>query len=221
MPRRFYLLGTNEIYHVFNRAIGNEEIFVNKWKLKHFLDLIDYYRYPQKIRYSKFTSLSQQQKKDYISNISKLLPLVEIYSFALMPNHFHFLIKQKQDNGIKLFISNLQNSYAKYFNLSNNRHGGLFQNSFKAKRVETDEEFIHISRYIHLNPVTSFLIDIKDLSVYPWNSYTEYVDENNVKFIDTKVITEIVGSKKKYQQFVIDQADYQRKLYLVKRLLLE
>lgn len=211
-------MATNEIYHVFNRSVGNENIFATSRNLTRAVELIDYYRFAQKIRYSQFKLLSADQRKNYILDLRKKSPLIEIYTFALMPNHFHFLLKQLEDRGILIFLSNLQNSYAKYYNLKNKRQGAVFQNSFKGKRVATDEELIHTSRYIHLNPVTSFLIEINKLPEYPWTSLFWYFDESRNKFITTKFLQGYFKTKEKYWQFVSDQADYQRKLEIIKNL---
>lgn len=173
------------------------------------------------MRYSKFKLLSLEQQKDYLVTLHKKRPLVEIYSYALMPNHYHFLIKQLQDYGIRIFISNFQNSFAKYFNTKSDRHGSLFQNPFKGRWVGTDEEFLHISRYIHLNPVTSFLIEFKDLFSDIKTSFTDYATERVTEMIVTEPILGIVGSKKKYIEFVSDQVDYRRKLHMIKYLIME
>lgn len=221
MPRRHHPLATNEIYHAFNRSVGREEIFVLRRKLKRMLELIDYYRFQQTIRYSIFKLLSEKRKQDYLSVIHRKQPLVEIYSFALMPNHYHLLLKQLEERGIFTFLSNIQNGFAKYFNLRNDRHGTLFSNAFKAKRVETEDEFIHISRYIHLNPVTAFLIEFAELSRYPWTSFSSYSGKSKSAFISHELILDLIGSKERHEQFVKDQVDYQRTLSRVRHLLLE
>lgn len=90
-----------------------------------------------------------------------------------MPNHFHLLLQQIRDGGITEFISKLTNSYTRYFNIRNKRIGPLFQGEFKAVHVETDEQLIHLSRYIHLNPIVSYIT--KKLESYQWFSYLEYL----------------------------------------------
>jgi len=221
MPRRKTFLATGEIYHIFNKTIGNERAFLNKKHNQRFLDLIDYYRFPQPKRYSYFARLSQRKKLEYWAKVKKTIPLAEIYAFAIMPNHFHFLLKQPEVEGISKFMSNLQNSFAKYFNLRNNRSGSLFQNMFKAKRVENEEQLIHISRYIHLNPVSSFLIEINQLPEYPWTSLPCYLGRDFAGVISPDLILGVFGLAKKYQQFIFDQADYQRKLQQIKHLLIK
>lgn len=221
MPQRAVVFANNEIYHVFNRSIAREDIFSSKVNLRKILEIVDYYRLPQWLRLSKFKTLPDSLKEGYLSEIRNKTPLVEIYAFAFMPNHYHFLIKQLQDKGIPKFFSNLQNSFAKVFNLKNDRNGALFQNAFKAKRIETNEQFIHVSRYIHLNPVTAYLIEFDKLVDYMWTSFEAYVLEKDIGFLNKEFLLKMFGSKEKYIKFVSDQVDYQRKLALIKSLTLE
>lgn len=221
MPQRAVVFANNEIYHVFNRSIAREEIFSSKTNLNKILEIVEYYRFPQKLRLSKFKSLPVSLKEEYLEGLKNIAPLVEIYTFAFMPNHFHFLLKQLQDKGISKFISNLQNSFAKVFNLKNDRNGALFQNSFKAKRIVYDEQFIHVSRYIHLNPVTAYLIEFDQLADYEWTSFPAYAKGKSISFLNTEFLLKMFGTREKYVKFVSDQVDYQRKLAFIKGLILE
>ena len=221
MSRRNLVLTTGEIYHVFNRSIAKQNIFDNKFMLNKVLEIIDFYRFPQELRLSKFNKLPKETKQSYFESYRSKIPFIEIYSFAFMSNHFHFLLRQIQENGIIKFISNSQNSFAKFFNLKNNRNGALFENSFKAKRVESDEQFLHISRYIHLNPVTSYLIKLKDLETYPYTSFPIYL-KNDVNFlIEGRLLKSFFKSINDYREFVIDQSNYQKQLKLIKDLIIE
>lgn len=215
------MLATNEIYHTFNRSIAKQNIFGNKYMLNKVLEIVDFYRFPQEIRLSKFNKLPKETKQSYFESYKSKIPLVEIYVFAFMPNHFHFLLKQIQENGIIKFISNYQNSFAKFFNLKNNRNGTLFENSFKAKRIESDEQFLHVSRYIHLNPVTSYIIKIKDLDTYSYTSFPTYSNNSADILIEEKFIKSFFKSIEDYKKFVFDQADYQRQLALIKDLIID
>lgn len=221
MSQRPLVLANDQIYHVFNRSIARAEIFSNKFNLRKTIEILDYYRFIQALRLSKFKTLTFELKKGYLNAMAASKPLVEIYAFALMPNHYHFLLKQVQDKGITKFISNFQNSFAKIFNLKNERNGALFQNAFKAKRIGDDEQFIHVSRYIHLNPVTAYLIEFKDLSTYEWTSFPVYTGTREMPFINDEYLLKMFGSKEKYIQFVSDQVDYQRELAEIKSLILE
>lgn len=131
------------------------------------INIVDYYRFPQVYKYSKFLTLPEGKRRDYIEHQVKQIPLVAIYCFTFMSNHYHFLLEQCSENGIRLFISNVQNSFAKFHNLKRDRHGTLFHNPFKAKRIESDEQFIHLFRYIHLNHVIAYIIEFDQLFDYP------------------------------------------------------
>ena len=158
---RNIVFANGEIYHILNRSIAKEEIFLKYNHLNRILNLFNFYRYPQDIKYSEFGKLSIEAKQLYIASHNDKKPLVEIYGFSIMSNHFHLLMKLISDNGIVKFTSNIQNGYAKYFNKITDRDGSLFKRPFRAAHIDDDETFLHVLRYIHLNPVTSFIIEFR------------------------------------------------------------
>jgi len=219
MPNvRTVVLATNEIYHVYNRSVANEEVFNSPKNIKRALDLISYYKCSNKLRFSFFTKLDEESKSYYLETNNN--PLVEIYAYCLMPNHFHLLLKQLSDNGIEKFVGNFQNAFAKYYNIRKRRFGALFQRPFKAKHISSDEELLHLSRYIHLNPVTSFLTRFEDLKNSPITSLPAYLGKSN-RFTNIKVIVNIIKTQEKYLKFLEDQIDYQRKLSKIRHLVIE
>lgn len=222
MPYRKAPIVTLEIYHVFNRAVAGVPIFSSTKDFLRFLDLINYYRFKDTpVSFSQFKQIEKEQREEIFDKLVKRNnPQVEILAFCLMDNHFHFLLKQKLDLGIVKLVSNLQNGYAKYFNIKTERTGPLFQPMFKSVRVVTDEQLLHVSRYIHLNPSTGYLVEIKDLESYKWSSLLSYTGEGKYPFVSTELILGLM-SKKKYREFVFDQAEYQRELGKIKHLLLE
>lgn len=148
--------------------------------------------------------------------------LVAIIAFCFMPNHFHFLLKQLVKGGISRFMSNFQNSFTRYFNTRRERVGPVFLGQFKAVRVENEEQLLHVSRYIHLNPYSSSLVgSIKALEGYPWSSLGEYLCPQEGGTCEKAVVLGAFKSKGEYREFVFDQADYQRKLEAIKHLLFE
>jgi len=175
------------------------------------------------LRYSKFLLLSKKERGIVWTKIKKAENfLVEIVAYCLMPNHFHLLLKQLKNDGIKQFISNITNSYTKYFNTKRKRSGPIFQGRFKAVRIETGEQLLHVSRYIHLNPYSSYLIrQINELLNYPYSSLPEYLQKGGEKICNQDFILNNFKTKKDYKRFVFNNADYQRKLQDIKHLLLE
>ncbi len=136
-----------------------------------------------------------------------------------MPNHFHFLLKQLKEGGITEFLSKLCNSYTKYFNTKYKRVGPLLQGEFKAVLVESDEQLLHLSRYIHLNPLVSYIV--KNLDLYEWSSYEEYINSKSKGVCVKENVLSFFKSPASYKQFVLDQAEYGEKLELIKHQLHE
>lgn len=222
MPRRHIPITTDEIYHVFNRSIARQPIFLNQRNYHRVVDTIRFYTYLRPpVRFSHYNRMEANQKQAFLKELTEAKnPAVKILAFCIMPNHFHFLIKQLEENGISNLMRNFQHSYSKYFNLKNERSGSLFQSMYKLVRIETDEQLLHVSRYIHLNPVSSSLIKISELRNYPWSSFPEYMSSKYL-LTDTKIILDYFKSPVEYYRFVHDQADYQKRLDRLKHLTLE
>lgn len=210
MPYRKTPLVTGEIYHVFNRGVARLPIFEDKRDYNRFLETLYYYQFqgpkPQFSQIKRFKDL----------NFEKNQKIVEIICYCLMPNHYHFMIKQLQDNGISEFINKLSNSYTKYFNTRHERVGPLLQGQFKAVRVETEEQLLHLSRYIHLNPIVSFLF--KDLREYFYSSYLAFIDVRQDKICTKELVISMFKTPAIYELFVLDQADYGKTLEQIKHL---
>jgi len=224
MPGRKTIFVTGKIYHVFNRGNAYRPIFLTTRDYRRFLKTINFYRYLSlPLRLSKYLILSKKRRADLEEHLNKEGEiLVEIVSFCLMPNHYHFLLKQVKDQGISKYLSQIQNSYSRYFNIKKKRVGSIFQGRFKARRVETEEQFIHLSRYIHLNPYSSYVVkSVRDLKDYPWSSLPDYLGQANHSFVKKELVFNLFQNKKDYQNFVFDQADYQRELENIKHLVLD
>lgn len=214
MPRRNLILATGEIYHVFNRGVEKRPLFTNNREFQQFFERVEFY---QRNRSVRFSYLSGQQRQEIITQKQGSL-LVEIVCYCLMPNHFHFILKQASENGIKEFIRKSTDSYGKYFNLLHDRSGPLFQGHFKAVRIETDSQLLHVSRYIHINPLTAHLV--KKPEDYHWSSYSEYLGLAPA-ICSQDIILDQFRTRKAYQKFVVDLVDFNKKLENLEHLLLE
>lgn len=213
MPYRTTPLVNGEVYHLFNRGVAKLPIFTNKKDYKRFLETIYYYQFqgpkPKFSQLNRFKNLKLEQNKK----------IVEVLCYCLMPNHYHFLIRQLEENGISEFIKKISDSYTKYFNTKHNRVGPLLQGPFKVVRICDDNQLVHVSRYIHLNPIASFLV--KDLQEYFWSSYLNYIGLQKDKLCTNEFILSLFKSQEKYEQFVLDQVEYAQSLELVKHLLID
>ena len=211
MPSRIIPFVNNQFYHVFNRGVEKRLIFENKRDYNRFIDTMIYYSIKNPvIRFSFKDRLHNQQNSNF-------LPLVEIVCYCLMPTHFHLLLKEIAKGGITLFMAKLSNSYTKYFNVKHNRVGPLLQGSFKAVRMEDEEQLIHVSRYIHLNPLIDYLV--KNLKDYKFSSYLEYLNGGSGVCKKEYVLSHF-SSNLDYRSFILDQEDYGRTIKNLERLLL-
>jgi putative transposase len=222
MPARNTPLVTGQYYHIFNRGINRRLTFINKREYQRALSSLQYCLYSKRpVSYSKFLTLDQDLRQIIIEKLNKVPKLVKVIAFCLMPNHFHLLVKQQLDNGISKLLGDFQNGYTRYFNTRNNRSGPLFNTQFKAVLIETDEQLVHVSRYIHLNPYTAFIIkEIEELENYNWSSLPEYINTQS-KITESEEILSLFKNAQAYQKFIFDQADYQRKLGIVKHLAID
>ncbi len=223
MPGRDIQLVNEGIYHVFNRGVNSQKIFNSDRDYFQFLDRTKYYQNQNlSVGYSQLNDLSLAVRGDLLAELSRRgKVLIDIIAFCLMPNHFHFLLKQKVENGISKYISNLTNSYTRHYNIKRKRVGPIFQGKFKAVEVSTDEQILHLSRYIHLNPYPAGVVEnLKELFKYSYSSLPEYVNHQKGICHADIVLSQFQG-KSSYKKFVTDQADYQRNLQLIKKQILE
>ncbi len=224
MPSRLTPLVTNQYYHAFNRSINKEPIFIKASSCDRAIQTISYYSFENPpIRLSYFLAQGPHKRNEIMQNVKKnSARLVDIITYCLMPNHYHLLLKQVSEDGISKFISLFQNSYTRYFNTKFLRQGHLFQGQFKVVRIEDNEQLIHVHRYIHLNPHTSFVVKtLAYLEKYAYSSLPEYISGNNNDICAKAAILEQFPSISAYKEFLWDQADYQRKLDQVKHLAFE
>lgn len=181
------------VYHLYNRANGNEKLFLSDDNYRYFL----------------------RGYQNYIA------PIATTYCYCLMPNHFHFLIALKSEEELEAFfiqkaknhlksktLSGLQdlkglerldylskkvsfqfshffNSYSQAFNKQQNRRGSLFMKPFKRIPVTDQRYLLQLVRYIHQNPVEANLCS--NCHEWPYSSYKSLIDGNS-SFIDANTV---------------------------------
>lgn len=97
---------------------------------------------------------------------------INIVAFCLLPNHYHFLLRQDGRKRAGLLPQHLFNVYTKAYNKRYNHSGTLFQGSFKVKWVDSQDYLLHLCRYIHANPVLHGLV--RKPQDWPWSDYAEW-----------------------------------------------
>ncbi|MFA4815591.1 MAG: transposase [Candidatus Gracilibacteria bacterium] len=128
-----------------------------------------------------------------------LQKLVEIICYTLLPNHFHFCLKQLVDGGVSEFMKRLSGGYTTYFNQKNNRTGSLFQGTFKAVHLATDEQLLYLSAYVHGNSEIHKIAKAED---YRWSSYPNYFANQIGLSCNKEVVMSQFKNTKEYQEYV-------------------
>lgn len=183
-------------YHVYNRGLNKQPVFLDNYDYVVFLNLLK--------RYLNKTPTKDNKGREYESLYGQL----ELLAFCLLPNHFHLLIYQKDSGTMTNLLHRVTASYTSYFNKRHKRSGPLFQERFKASNINNDEYLQHISRYIHLNP--------KDYKKWEFSSLPYYVKDKNATWVVPIRILELFNDKKEYLQFVNDYQAHKKVLDEIK-----
>ncbi len=196
-----------EHYHIFNRGNNKQLIFLDDKDRIRFLFLILHLQ--ASTFFPKISRHTAKYGKHRVFDIgNETLEEIEKYryvwlvNFALMPNHFHLTIFEKEENGVAQYMQRVLNGYTKYFNVKYQKSGHLFQGPFKAVHIETNEQLLHLSAYIHKNPkeITEWK---NKIHLYPWSSFQDYIDKNRwSKLLKTKIVTSQFYNNKEYKNFV-------------------
>lgn len=195
-------------------------IFADKRSYQRFLDTLNYYQYEEApVKFSSFLTMNKDDRKKVERSLMETSKRrVEIIAYCLMPNHFHLLLRQTGEEGISELIRRVGISYGRYFNLRRERLGPLLQGAFKAVRITSEEQLIHVIRYIHINPYVGFVTKKEQLTEYQWSSLGDYMGNDGSVFI---VKESLVSLGNKHLKWVMDEADYKRKLKEMEVLRLE
>lgn len=177
-------------YHVYARGASRKEIFLDAEDYEYYLSLI--------ARYLCNEPQRDKTGRTYVH----LVGMVELLAYCQMPNHFHLLLYQVDEGVICTLMRGIMTSYSRYFNQKYDRSGPLFETRYKSSRVSSDTYLMHISRYIHLNPVK--------WRSWKWSSFSAYTGGQQPEWLQIGRIKELFSSTEKYIEFVTDYEDKQR-----------
>ena len=133
MERKFNFC-VGEYYHIYTRGVEKRKVFLNRRDYERFTTLLYVANSKARVHIS---NLSKYSYTDFFK-IVRDETLVDVGCYCMMPNHFHLLLKEKEDGGISKFLSKLLTGYSMYFNTKNERSGPLFVKPFRAKHIQDD-----------------------------------------------------------------------------------
>jgi putative transposase len=172
-------------YHIYNRGIDKQIIFPDNDHYRVFLhSLKQILLPPKKIKPIPHAITVQGRTLQGITHKRKnYYGKIELLAYCLMPNHFHLLIHQPVSRAIDQFMQSLSIRYSLFFNKTHKRNGPLFQSLYKAINITEEPYLLHLSRYIHRNPL-KYTKDIKNA----YSSYGEYVGLRKTEWIKPEII---------------------------------
>ena len=183
--------GTDEWYHVYNRGVDKRRTFTAKADLQRFQLLLYLCNNNQPVQ---VRNLYTRKIADLESDsVYRRQPLVSIASYCIMPNHFHIVAKQIEDNGLSQFMQKLMTGYTMYFNKKYERTGALFAGTYKYKHLAADTYLRQCIAYVHLNPAeiadsewkhgTALVQKVeKLLSEYTFSSFLDYQNHERAEY---------------------------------------
>ncbi len=162
-------------YHIYNRGAGRNPIF---------RDEDDY-------------SYVLRAMKKYSAQFS-----FAIIAYCLMPNHYHWLVRQDSALSVQLLPQRVFNGYSKNFNKRHERSGTLFEGPYKANPVDSDEYLRHLCRYIHANPLKDGIVSALDM--WPYSNIHEWMGWRTGTLFDPAFINDFFPDRKGYHSWVLD-----------------
>ena len=192
MPYRGDVFAKDHYYHIYNRGAGQESLFFSPGNYEYLLRLARHYS----ARYG-----------------------AAIIAYCLMPNHYHFLLRQETDQPLSKFINVLFNAYVQDVNQRQGRKGTLFEGRFRHVWVDREEYLVHLCRYIHRNPLKAGLV--ARLEDWPYSDFLDWTGQRKgilgcEAFVRTRFPT-----SEAYRQFVNDAEDTERAHASIRRYLWE
>jgi REP element-mobilizing transposase RayT len=171
MPRRSVPLCEGEYYHLYNRGNNRERIFRGPGDYAFFLQRVHIY----------------------------LTPILDVVAYCLMPTHYHLLVFVRVAD-LSHRMQLLSISYTKAMNARYERVGSLFQGAFHAKHVDQDSYLLHLSAYIHRNPVEARLVKVAE--EWEFSSYREFIGIREGTLPKPQPILSHFPSRKVYRVYV-------------------
>ena len=125
-----------------------------------------------------------------------------IIAYCLLPNHYHFLVRQDAELAAGHLAQEVFNGYSKAYNKRYGHSGTLFEGPYRVNLVDSQRYLLHLCRYIHANPVRHGLVGC--LSEWPYSNYPEWTGTRQGELVDRQFIRDCFGSGEAYAQFVGD-----------------
>jgi putative transposase len=216
MSLRKVNLVSEEYYHIYNRGNSKQKIFHDNEDYSRFVSLLYACNSINNFRAGTLA------KGESLYDFEREKRIVSVGTYCLMPNHFHILVTQIEENGISKFLQKVCTAYSMYYNKKYKRVGGLFEGKFKSEHANNDQYLKYLFSYIHLNPIKLIQKNWKEVGIknkkealeylqnYKYSSYLDYLDIKRIQnsILDIKDFPEYFLDKKSFQKEIFEWLNY-------------
>ncbi len=223
----------NSFYHLYNRGVEKRQICMDEQDFGVLLSYLKTYLMPKPI--DRLTAViadpmahwRDKQEANRLLRLNNFSDSIELIAYTLMPNHYHFLIWQKEETAMDQFMNSLWTRYTMFFNRKYKRIGPLFQDVYKAVYVQTDEQLLHLTRYIHRNAIAKrrFRNPASKgdaLRSYFFSSYPEYIGLRTTAWVHPEKVLSYwqKNHKENYEDFVIQEEFDEESAKIIKAVII-
>lgn len=173
MARRAVIFSQGEYYHIYNRGVSRQALFYCDENYRFLLRRVRQYAETWR---------------------------VAIIAYCLMPNHYHFVLRQEGEFPLSRFVQAVFNSYTKALNAMVGRSGTLFEGPFQAIHLDNETYLLQLCRYVHRNPLDAGLVS--DLREWPYSNYLEWTGQRSGTLVDQQFVRHYFPTPEAYEQFV-------------------
>ena len=212
-----------EHYHIFNRGVDKREIFSDTKDYERFLLSMNLLNDKYDGLMIEWRDFKKSNPKLSLADFLKLgfrrkTKLVEIIAYCLNPNHFHFILKQISDKGIEKFMHKIGISHTKHYNDKYKRNGSLFQGTYKAIMIDSNEYLLYLSAYVNTN---NFIHGYNDNNNWEYSSLLDYSGKRDDGLVSKNVISDQFSKTEDYNAYLKSNAEYMRDKKELQRYLIE
>jgi putative transposase len=179
----------DEIYHLYTRGVEKRDVFLSDRDRDRFVLLLHASNRKLPVR---MDNLLRREQGEPLLRVPEGEALVDISAYALMPNHIHLLIRERQKGNVSKFMLKLMTGYSMYFNTRYERSGPLFTRPFRSRHIDSDDYLRWAFAYITLNPLDLLQHDWKTCGIenaraaaflrnYKYSSFPDYFSSSRTE----------------------------------------
>jgi REP-associated tyrosine transposase len=175
MPYRKNTFFPGGYFHIYNRGVNRNQIFFGEEDYRYCLSLL----------------------KKYAETY-----YMTIIAYCLMPNHYHFILRQNSDKSISQFIGVVFNAYVQSLNKKYSRVGTLFEGRFKNTHIDNENYILQLCRYLHLNTLKGRIVDAPE--EWPYSDYNDWIAKRSLIQFDSNIMSSYFKDPNDYRKYVME-----------------